>query len=55
MSSSLQTTIALAIVVTALVLLLRSTFKKRKNSGCGSEGCGAISSDVKKLKAKLKR
>ncbi len=55
MSSSLQTIIALVIVVTALALLLRATFQKRKNSSCGSEGCGAISADVKKLKAKLKR
>lgn len=55
MSSSLQTIIALAIVALAAVLLLRSWFSKRKSPGCGSESCSAVSPEVKKLQARLKR
>ena len=56
MSSSLQTLIALAIVALAAALLVRSWLKKRKKPGCGSSGdCGAISPEVKKLQARLKR
>jgi hypothetical protein len=55
MSSSLQTFIALALVVLAATLLVRSWFKKGKNPGCGSESCGAVSPEVKKLQARLKR
>ena len=55
MSSSLQTIIALAIVALATGLLLRSWFSKKKSSGCGSESCSAVSPEIKKLQAKLKR
>jgi FeoB-associated Cys-rich membrane protein len=55
MSSSRQTIIALGLVVLAAALLIRSVLKKRKQPGCGSEGCGAVSPEVKKLQAKLKR
>lgn len=55
MSSSLQTFIALALVALAATLLVRSWFKKGKNPGCGSESCGAVSPEVKKLQARLKR
>jgi hypothetical protein len=55
MSSSLQTILALGIVLIAVALLVRSTLKKRKTPGCGSEGCGAVSPEVKKLQARLKR
>jgi hypothetical protein len=55
MSASLQTIIAIVIVVIAAVLLVRSWFKKGKPPGCGSEGCGAVSPEVKKLQALLKR
>ena len=55
MSSSLQTIIALFIVAVAATLLLRSWFGKRRKPGCGSEGCGAVSPEIKKLQAKLKR
>jgi len=55
MSSSLQTILALGIVVIAVALLIRSYLKKGKNPGCGSEGCSAISPEVKKLQARLKR
>lgn len=55
MSSSLQTILALALVALAATLLVRSWFKKGKHPGCGSEGCGAVSPEVKKLQARLKR
>jgi len=54
LSSSLQTFIALAIVTLAAALLLRSWFSKKKSSGCGSN-CGAVSPEIKKLQAQLKR
>ena len=55
MSATLQTVIALIIVALAAALLLRSWFSKRKSPGCGSESCGAVSPEIKKLQAKLKR
>jgi len=54
MSPPFQTAAALAIVaVTATWLVLRALAKK-KNSGCGGD-CGAVSPDVRKLQAHLKR
>ncbi len=54
MSSQLQTVAALAIVaITATLLILRS-LAKRKNPGCGGN-CGAVSPEVRKLQAQLKR
>jgi len=56
MSSSLQALIALALVAIAAAFLLRSWLRKKKSPGCGSTGaCGAISPEVKKLQAKLRR
>ena len=55
MSSTLQTIIALAIVVVATALLLRSWLGKKKSPGCGSESCAAVSPEIKKLQSKLKR
>ncbi len=55
MSATLQTVLALAIVAVATALLLRSWFGKKKSSGCGSESCSAVSPEIKKLQAKLKR
>ena len=56
MSSTTQTIIALAVVAVAGVLLLRHWFKKRAQPGCGSGGdCGAVSPDVKKLQAHLRK
>jgi hypothetical protein len=55
LSSTLQTIIALAIVALAAALLLRSWFGKRRKPGCGSESCSAVSPEIKKLQAKLKR
>lgn len=55
MSTSFQTVGALIIVMITVALLLISVFRKKKNSGCGSEGCHAVSPELKKLQAKLKR
>ena len=55
MSSLLQTITALAIVAVTVAWLVWRSFAKKKNSGCGSEGCAAVSPEVKKLQAKLKR
>jgi hypothetical protein len=55
MTSSLQTIIALGIVALASLLLLRSWFGKKKSSGCGSAGCSAISPEIRKLQARLRR
>jgi hypothetical protein len=54
MSSSLQTVIALVLVALAATLLVRSALKKRRQPGCGSEACGAVSPEVRKLKSRLK-
>lgn len=56
MSSSVQTIVAFAIVILAGALLARHYFKKRAQPGCGSGGdCGAVSPDVKKLQAHLRK
>ena len=55
MSATIQTIIALGVVALATALLLRTWFGKKKTSGCGSESCGAVSPEIKKLQAKLKR
>lgn len=55
MSATLQTIIALAIVALAATYLAWNFLGKKKQPGCGSEGCGAVSPELKKLQAKLKR
>ncbi len=54
MSSTLQTVVALGIVAIAAALLARHYFKKRTQPGCGSDGCAAVSPEIRKLKSKLK-
>ena len=54
MSTEFQTIAALVIVALAAAYLVRSYFKKRASPGCG-ENCGAVSPEVKKLQAQLKR
>ena len=54
MSPTLQTLIALGIVLIAAALLLRSWFGKKK-PGCASEGCSAVSPEIRKLQKQLKR
>ena len=55
MSATLQTVVALGLVAVAAVWLVWSASRKRKSSDCGSEGCAAVSPEIKKLRAKLKR
>lgn len=55
MSPSLQTVIALGLVAFAATWLVLGVVRKRPQPGCGREGCGAVSPEVKKLQAKLKR
>ena len=54
MSSNLQTIIALALVALAVAYLAWSYFRKGSSPGCGAN-CGAVSPEIKKLQAKLKR
>ena len=54
MSASLQTFIALAVVAIAATLLVRSWLNQKKSPGCGAN-CGAVSPEMKRLQAKLKR
>lgn len=55
MSASLQTVVALGIVAVTVTLLIRSWLMKRQQPGCGSESCSAVSPEIKKLQAKLKK
>jgi hypothetical protein len=55
MSTTLQSIIALSVVVVAAGLLLRSWFGKKPSSGCGNASCGAVSPEIKKLQARLRR
>ena len=55
MSAAIQTFVACAIVGIAVALLVRSWLKKSPGAGCSQEGCSAVSPEVKKLRAKLKR
>ena len=55
MSATLQTLVALGLVALAATLLIRSWLKKRHQPGCGNESCSAVSPEIKKLQAKLKR
>jgi hypothetical protein len=52
MSPELQTIIALLVVATAVLWLVRRALIKRKNPGCGSD-CGAVSRDVRRLQSHL--
>ncbi|MBL9216305.1 MAG: FeoB-associated Cys-rich membrane protein [Opitutaceae bacterium] len=54
MSSSLQTLIALGLVALALTFLVRHWLKQRRNPGCG-DSCSAVSSEVRRLRTRLKR
>ncbi|HVU18836.1 MAG TPA: FeoB-associated Cys-rich membrane protein [Candidatus Didemnitutus sp.] len=54
MSSTIQTVVALAIVAIAVAWLVWSALRKRKQPGCG-DSCGAVSPEVKRLQAHLKR
>jgi hypothetical protein len=55
MTPGLQSIAALAIVALAAGWLLWRAFFRRSSGGCGGGECHAISPEVKKLQAKLKR
>jgi hypothetical protein len=54
MSPLFQTIAALAIVAVTATWLVGRAFVKKKTSGCGGS-CGAVSPEVRKLQAHLKR
>jgi hypothetical protein len=54
MDSHLQTITALAIVALAVVWLIGRAIAKRRHPGCGGD-CGAVSPEMRRLQAKLKR
>jgi hypothetical protein len=54
MNASLQTLVALAVVAVAAGLLVWHFFIRKKPPGCAGN-CGAVSPELRKLQAKLKR
>lgn len=54
MNSTAQSIAALAIVAAVIAWFAWRNFRKKKVSGCGSEGCSAVSPEVRKLQARLK-
>lgn len=55
MSPTVQTLVALAAVAVAAGALLWRALRRDPAKGCGSSGlCGAVSPEVKKLRARLK-
>jgi hypothetical protein len=55
MSSEAQTFAALAVVALTAIWLVWRALAKRKQGGCGGGDCGAISPEMRKLQARLKR
>ena len=54
MSPAVQSLAALAVVAVAATWLTLRALAKRRNPGCGGD-CGAVSPEVKRLQARLKR
>jgi hypothetical protein len=54
MTPEIQSLLALLAVAIAAVWLIRRAFRK-KSGGCGAGECGAISPEVKKLQAHLRK
>ncbi len=54
MSPEFQTIAALALVALAATWLILRANAKRKHPGCGSD-CGAVSPELKRLQARLKK
>lgn len=54
MNPAVQTIVALAVVAVAAIWLLIRALRHDASHGCGGE-CGAVSPEVKKLQARLKR
>jgi hypothetical protein len=55
MNAAVQTIAALGIVALAAGWLLWRALAKRSHTGCGDEGCGAVSPETKALLKKLKK
>lgn len=56
MSSDLQTFLALSLVAIAAGYLLWTWFGPKKNkSGCSGGACGAVSPELKRLRARFER
>lgn len=56
MTPEIQTLLALLVVAIAAIWLVVRAMKKRRQPGCGSgDDCGAISPEIRKLQARLKR
>jgi hypothetical protein len=54
MTPEFQSIAALIIVALALAWLVRRSFAKRKNPGCGSD-CTALTPELKRLQAHLEK
>lgn len=54
MSSLWQTVVALLVVALAATGLVLAAVRKSRTPGCGSEGCGAVSPEMRRLQARLK-
>jgi hypothetical protein len=54
MSPGIQSLLALAVVAIAAIGLTLRALAKRRHPGCGSD-CGAVSPEIKRLQARLKR
>ena len=54
MTPTVQTIMALAIVALAVTWLVHRSLAKKKAGGCGDD-CGAVSPEMKKLQARLRR
>ena len=56
MSPAIQTIVVPGFVAVSSIWYVRRTLRKDPDHGCGSSGaCGAVSPEVKKLRARLKR
>jgi hypothetical protein len=55
MNAALQTIVALGIVASTASWLLWRALVKRNLTGCGQEGCSAVSPEAKALLKKLKK
>lgn len=55
MPAEIQTLLALAVVALTAVWLVRRALRHDPNRGCGGGTCSALSPEVKKLRARVKR
>jgi hypothetical protein len=54
MPAAWQTPAALALVAAAAAFLVRGALRRRRRPGCSSGACGAVSPEVKRLRASLR-